>query len=403
MFTPAELKTAYNKAKIGLLIKKNSVFLTTVLFSLKHKWVPKDGGCPTAGVDGINLIVNPDFFLSLSEGKRITLLAHEAWHIAFSHITRKDHRDHGVWNSAGDYVINNVLKKAGYEPLDPITIDGKETKWLYDSKYDGMSTEQVYDLLIKDPDSNSCPMPDLTYSDGTSSDPSKDNPGAPKSEVEAEAAKKEIEQHVQDILIKAVTQSKIRGEEAGTIPGDIEVALEKMLNPTLPWNIILQRFLNDMAKNDYSYARPNRRFMPEFYLPSLYSEGLGHVAFAVDSSCSVSDKEFLAMNSEINHVHKTMTPELLTLLNFDTKVQDVHKLGREDSVADIKFHGRGGTNLKPMMKYFAKNVPQALIVFSDLQCAPITEDPGYPVIWIACNSPKASVNFGQLIHMECAQ
>ena len=394
----AALQKAYNIAKIELMTKKNSVFITTILFSLKHKWVTAEEGCSTAAVDGINIVVNPDFLMSLTPGQRITLLAHEAWHIAFSHITRKDHRDHSVWNQAGDYVINWILKNAGYEPLDPITIDGKKTKWLLDSKYEGMSTEQVYDLLIKDPQNQQNPMPDLRYSDGTSSDPD-----APKGDKPSPAEQKAIDDHIADILVKAVTQSKMSNDEAGSIPGNIEIELEKMLNPTLPWNIILQRFLNDMAKNDYTFSRPNRRYMPDFYLPSLHSEGLSHVAFAVDSSCSVSDNEFLAMNSEINHVHQSMAPELLTILNFDTQVQDIHKLTESDSVAKIKFHGRGGTNLTPMMNYFKENVPQALIVFSDLECRAIKDDPGFPVIWIAVNSPNAKVNFGQLLHMECSR
>lgn len=395
MINIEDLNRAFNKSKIGLMTKMNSVFITTILFSLKHRW---DEECPTAGVDGINLIMNPEFFMSLAPKQRITLLAHESWHPAFSHMTRRGHRDPKIWNDAADYVINDLLFKAGYEPLDPMTVNGTVTKWLHDPKYRDMSTEQVYDLLMKDPNNqpqNS--MPDLMYSDGKQGDGS-DSPGDKPTQGQQDA----VDQAVQDVLIKAVTQSKMSGTDAaGTIPGNIEFELEKMLNPKLAWNVILQRFLDAMAKNDYTFAKPNRRFLPDFYLPSLHSEGLGHVAFAVDSSCSVSDQEFLAMNSEINHVHKIMAPELLTLLNFDTQVQDVFKLTQSDDVSKIQFHGRGGTNLYPVFEHFEKEKPQVLIVFSDLECSQIQDDPGYPVIWICVNNKHGKVNFGKLIHMEC--
>ena len=66
----------------------------------------------------------------------------------------------------------------------------------------------------------------------------------------------------------------------------------------------------------------------------------------------------------------------------------------------VSFSGWGGTNLTPVFEHYDKNKPTVLVVFSDLFCAPIIEDPGYPVIWACFGNPNAEVNFGQLIHVD---
>jgi len=77
-----ELQVISNKTKVGLMTK-GSVFITTVLFSLKQTW---STDVPTAGTNGISLVINPDWFKSMTPEQRIGLLAHEAWHVCFFNI-----------------------------------------------------------------------------------------------------------------------------------------------------------------------------------------------------------------------------------------------------------------------------------------------------------------------------
>ena len=76
---------ALDRAKIGLLQIKNSTFISTVLFNLKVEW---DESVPTACTDGLRRIIGPDFFMKLDKEERVFLLAHEAWHVAFQHMSR---------------------------------------------------------------------------------------------------------------------------------------------------------------------------------------------------------------------------------------------------------------------------------------------------------------------------
>jgi len=359
-----------NKAKIGVM-QQGSVFLSTVLFSLRFRW---DNSIPTAGTNGIDLVVNEDWFTKLTPEARIGLLAHEAWHVAFQHMTRCMGRCPDNWNIAGDHVINLMLTNSGFQ----LPANG-----LADKKYVGMSTEQVYDdLIINNDKPQNNPYKDLIY-----------EPPQGKST-------EDVNQDVLDTIVKASVNSNMRGDKAGSIPGEIQLELEKLLNPKLPWNLLLHKYMSAMAKDDYSYQRPNRRFLPEYYLPGMYSEALPHVAVAVDTSGSVSDHEFASFISEINQIKKALNPQLVTVVDFDTSIKKIHKLTQTESVQKLKFTGRGGTDLQPVFDYFTDNKPNILIVFSDLYCSPIEDKPKFPVIWVCVNNPKGKVNFGKLIHME---
>ena len=86
---------AFNKAKVALMSKGGSGFIATILFSQLYKW---STDIPTACTDGLSITTNPDFFMSLTKGERVFLLAHEGWHVAFQHLTRMKqvHKDRNL-------------------------------------------------------------------------------------------------------------------------------------------------------------------------------------------------------------------------------------------------------------------------------------------------------------------
>lgn len=396
---------ALDKAKIGLMMKKGSVFLTTILFSLKTKLV--EGFPALAGVDGINLFIEPNAFLELNDKERMGLLAHEAWHVAFKHMLRVGHRDPELWNIAGDYVINNMLDTAGF-----VLPEGG----LINHDYDNMSTEQVYTLLVEDvkkkgkPNLNLVDLMAPAAPNGNDSGEKGENGDSPRSEIddaiqEAQALANEqaLERKIDDILVKAqVAQQQSGSKMAGSIPGEIEVTLEELLNPTLPWHVILFNLISDLDKEDYTMRRPNKRFWPDFHLPSPLSESLMELTIAVDCSGSVSDQDFAAFMTEIQSIKDTLNPKKIEVVSFDTKIQNVHDLYKDDSVLDLTFTGRGGTSFSPVIKRAKENPPNALIIFSDMYCSviPKEEEPPCPVFWISVLNKNATVEFGQLIHME---
>jgi len=366
-----DLQRAFNKAKVGIMSQHKSVFISHILFSLKHAW---NKSVPTAGTNGYDLLVNPDYFMSLTPKARIGLLAHEAWHPAFEHMVRGLGLDPERWNRAGDYVINIMLQDQGYE-LPP--------NGCVDSQYRNMHTKQVYDLLPPTPEGGGGYDCDILP------------PG------EGDSKKKEgLKDHLDNIIVRAATQAKMSGEDFGNLPGEIAVVIDKLLHPKLPWQALLQNFVSGFAKDDFTWKRPNRRFFPNHFLPSLYSEALTEVAGALDASGSVTDNDIRMFLSEMGGIKDILNPKLFTIIDFDTKINNVHHLNETDDVASIKITGRGGTRLQPVFDFYKDKNPTVLIVFSDLHCARIEEDPGYPVIWIVTNNPNATVKFGKMIHVN---
>ena len=85
---------------------------------------------------------NPSRGLSASE--LIFVYAHELLHAALLHHTRGRGRDPWLWNIACDFVINDWLLEMGVGKFPPIGL-------LYDPRLRGLSSDEVYDLLLRDP------------------------------------------------------------------------------------------------------------------------------------------------------------------------------------------------------------------------------------------------------------
>lgn len=377
--TPAD--KALSKAKIALLTRIDATFISTLLMSMTSRW---DNSIPTACTNGIELILNEDFFMKQNPLEQIGLLAHETWHVALQHVLydRVKGRNMSVFNQAADHVINLMLTENGYR----IPKGG-----LCDPAYSGMSTEQVYDILIKDP-SKQDPnfVPDFSAGAGNG------NGGTPDP-----AAQQAHANQVTEAIVRAATQAKMAGEAAaGSIPGDVLVALDDVLYPKLPWSVLLQDFFNGLAKEDYSFVKPNRRFFPAHYLPSMYSEGMGTLACAVDTSGSVSDEDFKAFATEMDCIKETLFPESMYVVDFDTQINSIYDMKDTDTVRQLQFKGRGGTDLHPVFEHFKDRPPQVLVVFSDLECEPIEQDPGYPVLWVRTPGHGHTPSFGRLIDFD---
>lgn len=349
-----------SQAKIALLTR-GAIFFSTILFNCKITW---DDSIPTACTDGINIRINPDQFVNtLNPNQRVWQLAHETVHIALGHLYRRGNRCPDIWQLAADHVDNLILKQAGYE-IPP----GR----LHDNKFRGMSTEQVYDVLYTEN------IPQFIEYDIVEVDSSNLT-------------------QVEETLIKAITASKLANESIGNITGESERILNELINPVLPWNELLQNYMDNFIKEDYSYRKPNRRYT-DIIMPSLYSEGIDSIIFAVDYSGSVTQEDSNKGIVEGNSIKEKLNPKEFHLITFDTEIKDIYVYQKDEQLEELPITGGGGTDLQPVFEYANEVNPTVLIVFSDLYCEMINEEPNYPVIWICFNNPTASVNFGELLH-----
>lgn len=376
----SEVERALTKAKLHLTMRKSSVFFSTICYSLIH--VPSSK-VPTAGTNGKTVYYNPEFFLELDDEERLFLVLHETLHCAYMHMFRIKELgyDHRKANIAADHVINLQLIEQGFK---------MPKGGLADPQYKGMSMEEVYKLLPDPPPQDAeggggAPWDDLMEGDDS---------GSPLAEEE----RNKVQQQIQESLVRAVTMSKAFNDAPGTIPGDIEIFLNKLLYPKLPWKTLLRRYFKAYSKTDYTWKKPNRRYMPAHYLPSLYGESLMEIAVAVDVSGSITDQQFQQHISDVASVIKSMMPPKTTLIQFDHQIQAVDDCYSLNDLMKVKFTGRGGTNIEPVMQKAQELNPQFLMVFTDGYFHPPSTHPKCNVLWLIHNNPNWKPPFGKAIH-----
>lgn len=371
----------FKKAKFDL-IRKGSIFLSTITFSVKHLFTDE---IPTAGTDGLTIAYNPQWFESLDNEERVGVLAHETWHIALSHIVRLGSRDPEIWNYAGDFVINSLLMESGFKLPKGAC---------YDKVYKDWSTVKVYeDLLLNQKQPPPDFKMDILAPGSITKDPDPNNKGVIP---EAAAINK-----VKGILVKAVTASQLANDKPGNIPGEVSRMVNELINPKLDYDELLHRYMNAHVKDDYSWSKPNKRFLPDFYLPSQHSEALKNITFAVDTSGSISKSDIRKIASEMQYIVDTYKPQKFTALDCDRVIHNIHEITETDfvDITTLKFSGGGGTSFTPVIEYCKKHETNLLIYFTDLHANQITEDPGFPIIWL-CYSKHKPAPIGETVYYD---
>lgn len=357
------------KAKIELMMR--SVYISAVCLSLKHRFTDL---VPTAGTNGIEVLYNPDFFASLSFEEQIFVVAHETWHPALDHFNRRGAREARKWNFAGDHVINLRLKDEGYAvPKDA----------LCDPQFKGMATEEVYRLL---------PDPPEDYGGFIGVDMQDPPPDADPNEYKAK---------MHENIIKAKLQSEMAGKAAGEIPGEVQRVIDELLNPVIPWQQLLHMFMQEFVKEDHTWSRPNRRFQPDFYLPSQHSPSLKTVSVAVDTSGSISQKEFDEIFTEVQAIKDVFNPSKMEMVLCDCRIGSIIDMEHIDHVSQVKLTGGGGTDIRPVMEHYKDNPPNCLIYFTDLHFGIPAEVPTFPILWICTGNHKPMPSeWGKTIYMH---
>ena len=369
----------FTKARSQLVLTNH--FFGTL--SLRIKPIP-DESIATACTNGEYIKYNPKWFLRLREQERIGLIAHEVMHVALFHMIRRDNRDLVRWNIAGDYVINGALIKSNF--ILPHTE-------LIDPQYDDMSTDNVYALLPEDIKDGAGPGDVLLVSS--------DDPGGCGSVVDhpsvsdgSATGKFEAEIEV------AVQQAADIAKAMGKLPGHLQTLIEKALAPKVDWKMALARFLRANNKSDFTWIKPNRRFISRgLYLPSLHTPCLEEIAVAVDTSGSVSEDELLQFTGEITSILHDTNPERIHFLQCDTEVRSDDEYTRESLPLKITYKGRGGTAFSPVTEYINEKHPgvSALVYLTDLESSNFGDQPPYPVLWVTTSSTEAP--YGEIIQI----
>ena len=343
------ISNEFTKTKVQFTLV-GGAFLSTIFYSMECKL---DSSIPTAGTDGKEILINPEFFMSLTKEERIFLLAHEVMHVALLHPVRKGDRNHKIWNIAGDFVINNELKSSGLGSVPDSA--------LVDEKYEGMTTEQVYDELMKNVSEAELP------SDAFGS----------------------------DVRDPAETGNEVTEESLNT--AGLKELIDNILNPKVDWRTQLQDYFCERVREGFCFTKRNKHYN-DVYLPSRSSKNLlGVVKAYIDVSGSVSSEEIQQYLAEISTIKDILNPRLIKIVPFDTDLRDPYEIERDDEFPEtLPIEGRGGTDIEPVVTDWKD--AEIVLVFTDGYFYKPEMDRD-DVLWVIVDNPRFDER-GKVIHVD---
>jgi len=395
-------------ARTWLIIDKpflGALVLRLPLVEADPKW------CHTTATDARSFYYNRDYIKALSFEQTKFILAHEALHCALSHFARREHRHKRRWDLACDFAVNPLLMADGLTPApDALILDA----------YKNMTAEEIYPCIQENTDEE--PMDQHLYDQddrphgsgdrddgegGRGEEQTNDNGdihgqpdaqagGAPLPPPLSTPERDSLDKQWQQRLASAAQQAI----QAGKLGGSMARMVDHLLQPQLPWRMLLAHYMTRAARNDYSFAHPSRREGTAI-LPGLRSQHID-LLVVLDTSGSISDDDMQEFLSEVNAI-KGQVGARITLHACD------EKLAPEgpwifDPWEDVKLPGKlpggGGTRFTPVFEWadWQDRAPDLLVYFTDAKGEFPKIEPSYPVLWLV--KGKEKVPWGQRIQLN---
>ena len=401
-----DTETKLSAARTRLILDKP--FLGALVLRMPMK--PADPKwCKTIGTDARAFYYNPGYIDSLSVDQAQFALAHEALHCALSHFSRREHRDRRRWDIACDLAINPLLIKEGMTPPPGA---------LYDIGFEGMMAEEIYPNIKEDTqeethdehlygkESDSRKDSSQQTEAGDSSEGEEQGGGGGRGgeaphdmappEALSETEKEQLSIQWRQRLAGAAQQAM----QAGKLGGNLTRLVDHLLQPQLPWRMLLARYMTASSRDDYSYMRPSRREGSAIF-PTLRSSRVD-VLVVLDTSGSIRAGEMREFVSEIDAIKGQMRARIV-LHACDYELAEggpwVFEPWEEFSLPqDIR--GGGGTRFTPVFKWVEEMAisPNLLVYFTDAEGEFPKQEPAYPVIWLV--KGRAEVPWGQRIQLN---
>ncbi len=122
-------------------------------------------------------------------------------------------------------------------------------------------------------------------------------------------------------------------------------------------------------------------------LPSLYSEKIGPIAVAVDTSGSIDQPLLNEFMAELEGLCREVHPAKIILMDCDATLHSVREYGPEDQLPR-DFKGGGGTSFVPPIEAMENEDICCLIYFTDLY-GDFPPEPNFPTFWATKTDGKA--------------
>ena len=391
-------------ARVGLLLKAS--FFGNLATRLKL--INADEWCGTAATDGRNFYYNTRFIQLLRPKEIEFLFGHEVLHCVYDHFGRRGDREPQIWNIANDFCVNADLKEHGVGEF--IT----SVPCLYDRKYNGWSSEKVYDDLMKNVKKISLAnLLDQMIDEHLDGEGDEEGSGGDGEEVNGSGKGKgrpkiseEERRAIRDEIKEAMLAAAATVDGAGNIPAGVQRLIKEMTEPKMNWRELLRMNLESTIKSDYTWMRASRRgWHMDAVMPGMKPDEMIDVALVIDASGSMDEGMLKDILSEVQGIMDSFPVYKIHVISFDTQVYNPQQYDSDnlDSIVDYEVQGGGGTSFECFYEYFKENdiTPHRMVVFTD----------GYPggswgdenfceVTWILHGTTTIEPPFGTWAYYE---
>jgi predicted metal-dependent peptidase len=346
-------------ARVGLLLKAS--FFGNLATRLKL--VNADEWCGTAATDGRNFYYNSRFIQLLRPKEIEFLFGHEVLHCVYDHFGRRGDRDPQLFNIANDFCVNaDLIKHHVGEKITTVPC-------LYDPKYDGMSSEEIYDILYEKADKIDIgklldQMID-EHLDGEGDGDSEDGEGKGRPKLTAEER-----QAIKDEIKEAMLAAAATVDGAGNLPAGVKRLIQELTEPQMNWRELLRMQLESTIKSDYTWMRASRKgWHMDAVMPGMKLDPMIDIAVALDASGSISETMLKDFLGEIQGIMESFPAYRIHVVTFDTEAYNPVQYDSEnlDDICDYEIKGGGGTDFECIFNYLKENEiePKRLVVFTD--------------------------------------
>jgi predicted metal-dependent peptidase len=412
-----KLKKKMEIAKYKLLEDK-FIFFGMLCLYLNY-YIKEDIG--TACTDGKNIYFDPEYLNNISIAELKWIIAHEVMHVANLHIKRLGDRNKRLWNIATDYCIHSILKE--FEDSTFRMASGL----LYDSRFDGKSGEEIYQMLMNEHGKSMQQMEQFIQQmmekladshemwgqcDGKENKDGENAEGSGKG-VKISGCNDEGDVSEQDWEHRIISSAKIASEKScGRMPSYLREILVKIKPPRKDWRQLLSEFIIPEI-HDYSFAPPDKRMysITDCVLPDYndYTDTVKNIVFFIDVSGSMSSDEINEVYSEVVGAINQFDSLSGYLGYFDTEVHNFKPFEDINDVLENKPLSGGGTWFKVCFKFLQdteelemENVA-GIIMLTDgecdyEECEELSSQ--IPVLWIMTQDSVNPAPFGQTVYLR---
>lgn len=360
-------------ARVGLLLRHP--FFGNMATRLRI--TAADEFIPTAAVDGRNLFFNTQFFNAMDNKEIEFVIAHEILHMVFDHLTRREDRNPYLYNVACDYIVNNMLVR------DRIGTKPKLVDCFQDFKYDGWTSEEVYDDLFENAEKIDIDQlgemldEHFEWGEGPGNDDDADGDTSGKSKVMSEADKQRIKDEIKEAMMAAAQSAG-----AGNTPGEIQRLIKELTEPKMNWRQLLRQQIQSTIKSDYTFIRPSRKgWHTGAILPGMNFEETIDLCVAIDMSGSIGNDQAKDFLSEVKGIMDEYKDYKITVWCFDTKVYNEQEFSADtgDDINEYQVMGGGGTDFMVNWTYMKDQdiQPKKFLMFTDGYAWDSWGDPDY--------------------------